>query len=310
MIAVVVVGVAGCTPRQRVDPTFRPAIAAPTYPAGHGPVVWVDEAHHNITSARPGSRYAPFVATLRADGYDVRRLNVPFSDAALDSVRLLVIGNALHVRNVKDWSLPTPSAFTPEEVRSLYRWVLDGGSLLFLFDHMPYAGAAADLGAAFGLEILNGLVEDPQTWDPARFDRATGTLADHPITRGLAFDSDAVATFDGAAFKAPGAEPLLIISSGYVSYQTAVAWKIDPQTPQIPVAGWLQGAVLRIGRGRVAVFGDATMFSAQLTADGKSMGLNAPAAAGNLQLLRSTLRWLTQRNPTTRQRGHPTRAWS
>jgi hypothetical protein len=290
---------AGCALSQRVDPAFRPVIADPAHGPGSGPVVWVDQGHHNIVSAERGTRYAPLVAALRAEGYVVQSFSSPFTVSALERVATLVIGNALNVRNVNDWSLPTPSAFTAEETRVLHEWIIDGGSLLFLFDHMPAAGAAADLGAALGLEILNGLVEDPARWDPATFSRTDDTLMDHPITGGSAgyCRVQAVATFDGAAFKAEHAVPLLVLGPAYVSYQTAVAWSIDSRTPRVPVGGWLQGAVLEPGRGRVAVFSDATMFSAQIAPDGSRLGMNTHVGAENLQLLRNTMRWLVHRAP-------------
>lgn len=105
-----------------------------------------------------------------------------------------------------------------------------------------------------------------------------------------------MATFDGAAFMSLRAEALLVLGDQYVSYQTTVAWKIDAHTPQLPVAGWLQGAVAEPGRGRLAVFADATMFSAQVAPDGSRIGMNTPEGAENLQLLRNVLRWLTERS--------------
>jgi hypothetical protein len=173
----------GCDAGQRADPEFRPRIRQPTYAEASGPVIRIDEAHHNVVATR--GRYAPFVATLRADGYVVEPLRVELSPASLADVRLLVIGNALHARNVKDWSLPAPSAFTPAEIRAVHEWVMQGGALLLLVDHMPFPGAAADLAAAFGIEFLNGYVEDPETWAPTVFRRDDGTLVAHPVTDGI-----------------------------------------------------------------------------------------------------------------------------
>jgi hypothetical protein len=135
--------IAACASVQQVDPAFTPAITNPAHEAGHGPVVWIDQAHNNIVSAKPDSRYAPFVAALRADGYTVRAFAARFDAASLRQVHVLVVGNALHDRNVKDWSLPTPSALGADEIRALSTWVHEGGRLLFVFDHMPAAGAAS-----------------------------------------------------------------------------------------------------------------------------------------------------------------------
>jgi hypothetical protein len=274
-------------------------------------VVWIDEAYHNIVAT--AGRYAPFVATLRADGYRVAALRSAFTADALADARLLVVGNPLHASNVDDWSLPTPSAFSPAEVRAVHDWVRQGGGLLLLVDHMPFPGAAAELAAAFGIEFLNGFVEDPETWDPVVFRRDDGTLRDHAVIRGFASGGrvDSVATFDGSAFRAAGVpaaprvreaaresgasalHPILVLGPQYVSYHPAKAWDIDATTPVRSAAGWLQGAVLEVGSGRVAVFADATMFSAQIGApDRPKLGMNTPEGAGNLQFLRNVLRWL------------------
>jgi hypothetical protein len=61
----------------------------------------------------------------------------------------------------------------------------------------------------------------------------------------------------------------------------------------MPAGGMLQGAVLLAGRGRVAVFGEAAMFSAQVSgAARRPMGMNDPGAAQNPQFLLNTLHWL------------------
>ena len=77
-----------------------------------------------------------------------------------------------------------------------------------------------------------------------------------------------------------------------MSYQPDIPWEIDANTPTISVAGWFQGAVKRFYDGRLAVFGDATMFSAQLKRDGTPMGMNSDAGKQNLQFLLNVLHWL------------------
>src|SRR4029453_17380278 len=55
----------------------------------------------------------------------------------------------------------------------------------------------------------------------------------------------------------------------------------------------LQGAVLTFGKGRVAVFGEAAMFSAQLAGpDKEPMGMNASVAKNNPQFLINVMHWL------------------
>ena len=128
---------------QRVDTNFSPSLRnPPTYRRGDGPVIWIDEAHNNIVAIK--GRYEPFIAVLLKDGYVVKAFRVPFSTNSLTEVEVLVIGNALHNRNVNNWSLPTPSAFTEVEIAAIHRWISEGGRLLLLADHMPFAGAAVD----------------------------------------------------------------------------------------------------------------------------------------------------------------------
>jgi hypothetical protein len=77
-------------------------------------------------------------------------------------------------------------------------------------------------------------------------------------------------------------------------------WRL-PTSPaftgdEVPAAGMYQGAVFRYGEGRVAVFGEAAMFSAQkLTIDDRvlPMGMNAPEAAQNPQFLLNIMHWLS-----------------
>jgi hypothetical protein len=46
------------------------------------------------------------------------------------------------------------------------------------------------------------------------------------------------------------------------------------------------------GSGRAAFFGEAAMFSAQLS-DGQPMGMNAPMAEQNFQLALNVMHWLS-----------------
>lgn len=105
-----------------------------------------------------------------------------------------------------------------------------------------------------------------------------------------------VATFVGSAFKPPNdAVPVLMFDANYLSLKPTEAWRFTPATPKQPLDGWCQGAVMRIGHGRVAVFGEAAMFSAQLAGPAKQKtGMNSPEAKQNHQLLLNVLHWLTR----------------
>ena len=290
--------------QQVADTSFEPPIPDPAYRTGRGPVVLLDEAHFNFHTAE--GRYKPFAELLRRDGYVVKASRLKFSGASLRGGRILVIANPLAERNQTDWSLPTPSAFTPEEVRAVREWVRGGGSLLLIADHMPFPGAAGTLAAAFGVSFSNGYAVDVKAQGPMLFKLSDGSLKEHPITRGRSESESvtSVATFTGSAFQVEGdAQPLLVLGPSVSSFLTSVAGQITNETPRFPVGGWYQGAVLRFGKGRVCVFGEAAMFSAQLAGPNRNpMGMNAPVASQNPRFLLNVMHWLSGTLGATRRR--------
>lgn len=257
--------------QQVADTGFRPPIERPAYPARNGPVVLIDEAHRNFHTAT--GRYLPFAELLRRDGYIVKPSAAPFTVERLRAGRLLVMSNATET-------------LTAREVAAVRDWVAGGGSLLLIADHSPFSEVAADLGKAFGIRFRNGLVMDVKATDSDLvFRKVDGTLVDHSVTKGV----DQVATFGGSSFRldAPG-QPLLVFGPELYSFSQ----QNDPNP--VPVQGHLQGALLPFGKGRVAVFGEAAMFSAQLAGPDKaSMGMNAPIAKQNPQFLLNVIHWLT-----------------
>ncbi len=281
---------------QIADTTFEPTIDRPAFGTGAGPLVLLDEAHHNFHTV--AGRYAPFVKLLRRDGFSVEAIRTPFTAASLRPARILVIANALAERNAgDDWSLPTPSAFTPDEIAAVRDWVRGGGSLLLIADHMPFPGAAAELGRAFGFDFINGFATDRSArTDEFGFRRQDGSLGDHPITRGRDPGErvDSVRSFTGQAFKLPdGAAALLHLAPGSLVLVPTVAWEFSDSTPRVPADGMVQGAALEFGTGRIAVFGEAAMFSAQVSGQvRRPMGMNAPRANQNPRFLLHTVHWL------------------
>jgi hypothetical protein len=166
-------------------------------------------------------------------------------------------------------------------------------------DHMPFPGAAGDLGKAFSVEFSNG-----NAWagnwkadSPNTFEFGTG-LMKCAVTDGRMEKEtiNKVVTFGASAFKAPkDAIPFLVFGSGSWSYETKRAGAIDSSTPRVSIAGWCQGAIMTVGKGRVAIFGEAAMFSAQIfEEDQESFGMNSPNAEQNHQLLLNVMHWLTR----------------
>jgi hypothetical protein len=106
-----------------------PMVERPVFGPDQGPAVFVDVAHFN--HHKPELSYWPFAELLRRDGYEVRSWPEQFTQAALESagVDVLVIANATSEKNAEErgWRLPTPSAFTPEEVVEVEAWVREVG---------------------------------------------------------------------------------------------------------------------------------------------------------------------------------------
>ncbi|MGQ0735091.1 MAG: DUF4350 domain-containing protein [Acidobacteriota bacterium] len=210
---------------------------------------------------------------LRRDGYVVRASGAPFEAEALRGGRVLVIANATQL-------------FAPAEIAATREWVSAGSSLLLIADHPPFLAPAAELGKSLGIRFFDGSALEPNNRSGRIvFRRSDGTLMDHPLTKNI----DQVATFTGSAFQleAPG-RPLLVFAGD------AFLWRSDTEQNRVPLKGYLQGAVLELGKGEVAVFGEAAMFSAQLSGPEKNpMGMNTAIAKQNPQFLLNVMHWLT-----------------
>lgn len=280
--------------QQVPDTTFSPPVGSPAFAPGMGPVVLIDEGHHNFHTL--GGRFAAFARLVARDGFVLRPHAAPFTRAALDSARVLVISNALAERNLEDWYLPVSSAFDTSEVRVVESWVRDGGSLLLVADHMPFGGAAEGLAAAFGVFLSNGFAQDAAGQMNFMLRRGDGLVHAHPVTdgRGPGERVDSVKVFTGEAFRASvPVDTLLLVRPGSMVLLPQVAWEFSPLTPTVRADGMLVGAALRHGRGRVVVFGEAAMLTAQLAGPQRApVGMNSPEAAHHPQLVLNTVRWL------------------
>jgi hypothetical protein len=292
--------------QQVPDRAFRPPVENPAYGFGKGPVVCLDEAHFNFHTL--DGRFWAFGELLRRDGYVVRPNRAKFDKPSLAACSILVISNALP--STAEWDTypyPTPPAFAPAEVEATHRWVRGGGNLLLIADHMPLAGAAASLAAAFGVSFTDGFAvegfaaeseRDAAFAKPTIFRLADQTLRPHVIVRGRNAKESvmSVRTFTGQAFRAPAAaESVLVVPATFIALLPEKAWQFGPDTRRVPVGGWLQGAVLRVESGRAAFFGEAAMFSAQVTgAERSPMGMNAPGAEQNHQFVLNLMHWLSR----------------
>lgn len=84
-------------------------------------------------------------------------------------------------------------------------------------------------------------------------------------------------TFMGQAFTANGARALFALPENAVLALPEVAGEITADTPRMQAGGHLQAATMTSGEGRVAAFGEAAMFSAQIAGPQRvRAGMNAP----------------------------------
>lgn len=300
ILAVIFLLTASVYCQQVADTGFQPPIDKPAYENGKGARVVIDGGHNNFHTV--DGRYLPFAELLRRDGYRVGGSASLFTADALKNVDVLVVANALNPVNDPpkgDWTLPTPSAFTRDEIAAVKTWVESGGALFLIVDHMPFPGAAGDLARAFGIEFINGFAgyHDEKGIGPITFTPQNG-LKPGPWTQGRSPDEnvDSVVTFTGSAFYLGGtARPVLQFGDGYMALTPYSAWQFTPDTPRVPITGWCQGAVLNPGKGRVAMFGEAAMFTAQLAGPNKRpMGINAPQAKQNYRFLLNLMHWLSR----------------
>lgn len=280
--------------QQTADTEFNYAISHPEYATAKGSVITLDEAHLNFHTLE--GRYMPFGTLLTDDGYVLKAGKQKFSESYLKGTRILVVANSRG--DDGEWKLPTRAAFTKEEVDVVENWVKDGGSLFLIADHMPCAGAAANLAAAFGFNFINGFAMK-QADGPEMFSRKLGNLSETPITQGRNASEaiESIQMFTGSAFLPPREATVIThLDEGYTIELASVAWEFSETTPKISGMHFANGAMLQYGKGRVVVFGEAAMFTAQVQGPDKvKMGMNLPSAKQNPQLLLNIIHWLDGR---------------
>lgn len=278
--------------QQIADTTFHFPIQQPQYKMGTGPVIFIDEAHHNFHTL--AGRYAPFANFLQQDGYRTQSATEKFTDTFLSKKKILVIANAM---DTTDWRLPTNVVFTSSEVESLKNWVNAGGSLLLIADHMPFPGHAENVGAAFGFNFLNGFALGNGGNDS--FSRSKGNLNDCLITNGKDKNEkvDSLLAFTGQGFIAPSNATIITsFTNEYRIYFPEIAWQISDSTASIPAIGLAHAAYLPFGNGRIVVVGEAAMFTAQLAGPQRiKVGMNHPRAVQNPQFLLNIIHWLDRK---------------
>lgn len=296
VLAAVLLWAPAARAQQVADTLFIPATGPAAYASGKGPHIVIDGGHFNFHTV--DGRYRPFAQLATRDGYRVTGSTDALTDQSLAGVDILVIANPLAQRNDNgNWTLPTPSAYSPAEIAAVRRFVEGGGSFLMIADHMPFGGAIENMAAAVGVVWINGFAYDEERNSIFRLNRQSG-LGTHPIFDGRNPGErvDSIVAFTGSAFWLPdGGSPLLFIPPGSRVLMPRVAWQFSDSTASISATGMLQGAALRLGRGRVVAAGEAAMFSAQRSGPKgeRTMGFNDPTAPQNAQFVLNVLHWLS-----------------
>jgi hypothetical protein len=280
------------------DPDYEPPIPRPAYAAGSGPVVRIDGAHRNYHTL--ADRYAPFANLLRRDGFRLEPSESEFSADTLAGASIMVIANA---QAAQSGEIVTP-AFRISEIDALRQWVQQGGSLLLIADHPPFSESAAELARAFGFEFIRGVALTPtvtgQFGPTTVFEPGNGLAASAPRDGRFPGERvDSIMTFTGSAFRTPpGATSVLVFQEGARSFALRPNGP-DLTGPGTPIAGLSQGAILEVGKGRVAVFGEAAMFTAQRSApSGEPIGMNTHAARQNHRFVLNLMHWLSRAQET------------
>lgn len=278
--------------QQIADPHFDARVDNPTFTKNF-PRVLFDEAHYNLDTTN--NRYKPFADLLFNDGYHIAVNRQPFAKARLASFKILVIVNPLGGEDMDDEGADGP-AFTTEECDTLLDWIRDGGALLFIVDHAPFASAAEVLAARLGVDMSKGDTADPANADKESnspyvlvYSRENRLLASHSITNGR---SDAervnrVLVFAGQSLKGPQG------SDAFLKLADTAEDKIASPGKDASAAGRAQGLAFRLGKGRVVVLADAAMLSAQLSgSDNQPVGMNVPNV-DNRQMALNIIHWLS-----------------
>lgn len=281
--------------QQRFDTTFTPHIVEPLFDESFAPVICIDSAHNNLHTL--GGGFSPFARLMKANGFRMQDMNSSVSNReVLLGCDIYAIVNPLHESNLGNWRLPNPSAFTMQEINEINQWVNEGGRLFLVADHMPFGGAAFELGQSFGFEFSNGFARlEKEGNHPDYFSLQNERLQEHPM---LAGEIQSVTTFTGSAFIYPEeAELILSFKKGDISLEPEIAWQFADTTKTIDLENYAQGALMNYGKGKLAVFGEAAMFTARdITNENGTfkVGFNSRLAPNNQQFTVRLLRFLVE----------------
>ena len=267
----------GCLDRgQYVGLEAKVSVTNPAYKKSEGPKVVIDAAHSNFHTAT--GRYAPLANLIRNDGFSIGENHDKLTDASFVGTDIFVIANA----DVD----ATGISFTEEEINALQKYVSNGGSLLLIADHTPFPAAIIPLAKAFSIHFYDVYADDG---DMGVFNQKNGGLTDDTLLNGI----DKIRTFGGSAFRIESEHrPLFVMHDDW----TMQRMEGNGLSAKENAKGLLQGAVMNFDKGKIAIFGEAAMFSAQRYGPGKKrMGFHARGAEDNQQFILNVFHWLAEK---------------
>ena len=298
-------------PAQPADAAYRFENTSPAWQQNAGPRVIL---HRYVSPYVQRGSMEPFETLVRTDGFKFDWVDVKLTADVLDSADILVVANPylkggrLDYRNFS--TLEAPSVYSDDEIAMIHQWVDEGGALLVLADHSPFAGGAIKLMNAFGYTPMTGFAihrKSLASWIMTDVDfrregsgDQVGSLAAHPITDGKLGRAriDHFFTFGGqAVIPSSTATSLLNLPSDFESILTFDLQGDFDTALRIDASGFSQGAVEEVGRGRIAFFGETGAFTAQYNRNGTAFGLSVPEADQNADFVLSVLRWLARYEP-------------
>ena len=277
------------------DSTFDTSVKQVAYTGTVHPRVLFDEAHHNFHTST--GRYKPFADLLRNDGYILIPNKAKITHDVLLGNDIFVCANAFATEpDSITGRLPLDPAFSDTECHLIKEWVRAGGSLLLIADHEPAGNAVARLSDSFHVQMSKAFTADPLHFNKIildaswiEFSVAAQNLGHHPITSGRNKSEkiNKVLSFTGQSLKGPpGSSPILLLSD---KAYDVINIEDPARASIIPAKGRCQGIALSFGKGRVIVWGEAAM----LTAQDKNFGMNYPGI-DNKQLVLNIAHWLSK----------------
>jgi len=298
-------------PAQAAEEGYTFDNQSPAYALGTGPRIAV---HRYVSPYVQRGAFNPFQTLVETDGFQFNWLDKQISSESLAEIDILVVSNAYTKGGANDYNnfgtLDAPSVYSPDEIQIIKTWVEQGGRLLVLADHSPFAGGAIKLAEAFGFVFMTGFAIHKDSFSERVLTdidfrregegKQIGKLSDHPIVNGSTGRPPIshFKTFGGQAIiPAPKASSFLTIPAGFESLLTFRLRQDFNTAARLDASGLSQGATMDFGDGRIAIFGETGAFTSQSQLGAAPFGLSDPEADENADFVLATLRWLVGFKP-------------